>query len=84
MSRPGVEAVAELSVQELASFTQDVADITISTTALITHQPIEGRTDRLSVTIRVDKEVDGDLLRASLKDGLLHAWGWDKKFTLRE
>jgi hypothetical protein len=83
MSRPGVEAVAELREAELAKFTNDVSDISISSTATIKSEPIEGKIGWLLVTIRVDKSIDGDLLKASLKDGMLHEWGWGDKFKLK-
>ena len=83
MSRPGVEVVAELNDAELQKLTQDVADITISSTALIQQTPIEGKPGWFSVTIRVDKEIDGNLLLGSLKDGMLREWGWGDKFKLR-
>ena len=81
-SRPGVEAVAELGKAELAKLIEDVGSISISSTALIKQEPIAEKPGRLLVTIRVDKEIDGDFLRASLKDGMLREWGWGEKFTI--
>ena len=84
MNRPKLEAVAELQDHEIQGFKRDVGEITISTTTVITTTPIDSKPGLSLVTISVDKEIDGDLLRASLKDGLLQHWGWGEKFKVQE
>jgi len=81
MSGSRVQAVGELSAEELEKFTKDVSAITISQTAIISSTPLAGK-DVLLVTISVDEKIDGYFLRVSLKDGLLHHWGWDKKLKI--
>lgn len=83
LSRPGVEVVAELEDAEIPKLTQHISEISISSTATIKQEPIAGKNGWSLVTIRVDKEIDGDLLQASLKDGMLHHWGWGDKFKIK-
>jgi len=82
-SRPSVEVTGTLKDTDLRKLKGDINSISIRSTATIVQEPSTEKPGWSQVTIRVDKAIDGDLLLSSLKDGLLHFWGWDEKFTLK-
>ncbi|MCC7004399.1 hypothetical protein IT397_00555 [Candidatus Nomurabacteria bacterium] len=79
--------IALLPTDEAGKFVKDIGNLEVRDYCEVRvefNDPALRREALCRVTLTAHSDDGEYFLRASLKDGMLHHWGWDRKFKLPE